>query len=41
MIERHVDPAALIEIELLKDLKLRRFTMEAVSALAEKSYVLN
>jgi len=41
MIERHLDPEVVIEIELLKDLKLQRFSMEAVSALVEKSHVLN
>jgi hypothetical protein len=41
MIERHLEPTTVVEIELLKDLKLRRFSMEAVSALAEKSHVLN
>ena len=41
LIERHLEPEKVVEIELLKDLKLQRFSMEAVSALVEKSHVLN
>ena len=41
LIERHLEPEKVVEIELLKDLKLQRFSMEAVSALAEKSHVIN
>jgi hypothetical protein len=37
MMDRQLDPEALIEIDLLKDLKLRRFSMEAISALAIES----
>jgi hypothetical protein len=37
MMDRELDPETLIEIDLLKDLKLRRFSMEAISALAVKS----
>lgn len=37
MMDRQLDPGAIIEIDLLKDLKLRRFSMEAISALAAKS----
>jgi len=38
MIERHLEPDQVIQIDLLKDLKLRRFSMEAISALAAKSH---
>jgi hypothetical protein len=38
MVERHLDPDQTIQIDLLKDLKLRRFSMEAISALAAKSH---
>ena len=41
LIERQLEPEKVVEIELLRDLKLQRFSMEAVSALAEKSRVLN
>ena len=41
MIERHLDPENVVEIEILKDLKMQRFSMEAVSALVEKSHFLN
>ena len=41
MIDRHLEPETVVEVELLKDLKLQRFSMEAVSALVEKSHVLN
>ena len=37
MVERHLDPDQTIQIDLLKDLKLRRFSMEAISALAANS----
>ena len=37
MVERYLDPDQTIQIDLLKDLKLRRFSMEAISALAAKS----
>ncbi|MBT3990635.1 MAG: hypothetical protein HOE97_08960 [Rhodospirillaceae bacterium] len=37
MMDRQLDPEAVIEIDLLKDLKLRRFSMEAISELAIKS----
>ena len=41
LIERQLEPEKVVEIELLRDLKLQRFSMEAVSALAEKSRALN
>ena len=41
LIERQLEPEKVVEIELLRDLKLQRFSMEAVSALAETSRVLN
>jgi len=34
MTVRHLNPEQIIEIDLLKDLKLRRFSMEAISQLA-------
>ena len=37
MVERHLEPDQTIQIDLLKDLKLRRFSMQAISALAAKS----
>lgn len=37
LIAQHLDPEQVIQIDLLKDLKLRRFSMEAISALAAKS----
>ena len=37
MVERYLAPDQTIQIDLLKDLKLRRFSMEAISALAAKS----
>ena len=39
MIERQLDPEAVIEIDLLKGLKLRRFSMDAISQLATKSII--
>lgn len=39
MIDRQLDPEAVIEIDLLKDLKLRRFSMDAISQLAAKSTI--
>ena len=41
LIERKLEPEKVVEIELLRDLKLQRFSMEAVSALAERSHLLN
>ena len=41
LIERQLEPEKIVEIEILRDVKLQRFSMEAVSALAEKSRVLN
>ena len=37
LMDRQLDPEAVIEIDLLKDLKLRRYSMEAISALAANS----
>jgi hypothetical protein len=37
LIAQHLVPEQVIQIDLLKDLKLRRFSMEAISALAAKS----
>ncbi len=37
IMDRQLDPEAVIEIDLLKDLKLRRYSMEAISALAANS----
>jgi hypothetical protein len=34
VVDRQLDPEVVIEIDLLKNLKLRRFSMEAISALA-------
>ncbi len=41
LIERHLEPEKVVEIELLRDLKLQRFSMTAVSALAENSHTLS
>ena len=41
LIERKLEPEKVVEIELLRDLKLQRFSMDAVSALAERSHLLN
>ena len=38
-IDQKLDPEILIEIGLLKDLKLRRFSMEAINNLANQSEV--
>ena len=37
LVSQHLDPESVIQIDLLKDLKLRRYSMEAISALAAKS----
>ena len=39
LLAQHLEPEQVIEIDLLKDLKLRRFSMEAISALAAKSHI--
>jgi hypothetical protein len=36
LLAQHLEPEQVIQIDLLKDLKLRRFSMEALSALAAK-----
>tara|TARA_B100000214_G_scaffold120790_1_gene85526 strand:+ start:124 stop:972 length:849 start_codon:yes stop_codon:yes gene_type:complete len=41
LIERNLEPEKVVEIELLKNLKLQRFSMAAVNALVEKSHVIN
>ena len=41
LIDQKLDPESAIEIDLLKDLKLRRFSMEAISALAVKSDLIS
>ena len=41
MMERYLDTENVVEIELLKEVKLQRVSMQDVSALAERSYVLN
>lgn len=37
LVAQHLEPDQVIQIDLLKDLKLRRFSMEAISALAVQS----
>ena len=37
LVAQHLDPETVIQIDLLKDLKLRRYSMEAITALAAKS----
>ena len=37
LVAQHLAPEQVIQIDLLKDLKLRRFSMEAISALAARS----
>jgi len=37
LVERHLEPEQVIQIDLLKDLKLRRLSMESISALAANS----
>jgi hypothetical protein len=37
ILERQLDPEVVVEIGLLKDLKLRRFSMEAINDLANQS----
>ena len=39
LVAQHLDPETVIQIDLLKDLKLRRYSMEAITALAAKSGV--
>ena len=41
MIERYLALETVIEIKLLKDLKLKRFSMEEVSAMVESSQINN
>ena len=41
MIERYLSLETVIEIRILKDLKLQRFSMEEVNALVEGSHVQN
>jgi len=39
LVAQHLDPETVIQIALIKDLKLRRYSMEAITALAAKSGV--
>ena len=41
MIDRYLAIETVIEIKLLKDLKLHRFSMEEISALVESAHVMN
>jgi hypothetical protein len=41
MIDRYLALETVIEIKLLKDLKLHKFSMEEISALVESAHVTN